>query len=126
VGNLEVICVGSATFDTIASLLRISSKTSVLWRRVLSAEGPDATEAVTLASFVEGIITPALGEEWRKAAERHVAIIKMAVDLCRRADARKAAAPGALATRSGDRPMRLSDIGKRSIEGITGREGEEI
>jgi len=103
VGNLEVICVGSAMFDTIALLLRISSKTSVLWRRVMSAEGPDAPEAVTLASFEEGIITPALGEEWRKAA-----------------------APGALATRSGDRLTRISDLGRRSIEGITGKEGEEI
>ena len=103
-GNPEVICVGSAMFDTLASLLRISSKTSVLWRRVLSAEGPGATEAVTLASFEEGIIAHAQGEEWReiahaqgeewrKAAERHVAIIKMAADLCRRADARKAAVP---------------------------------
>ena len=125
-GNHEVICVGSAMFDTIASLLRISSKTSVLWRRVLSAEGPDATEAVTLASFEEGIIAPAQGEEWRKAAERHVDIIKMAADLCRRADARKAAGPRALATRSGDRLTRISDLGRRSIEGITGKEGEEI
>src|ERR1035437_2710991 len=76
-------------------------KLLVIWRRGIDHDRVrlverflELAEAAGVASFIEGIVRPALGEEWRSAAERHAAIIEAATDLSRGAGVYKAEVPG--------------------------------
>ena len=76
-------------------------KLLVIWRRGIDHDRGELVdrflelaEAAGVASFIEGIVRPAPGEEWRSAAERHTAIIEAAADLSRGADVYKAELPG--------------------------------
>ncbi|WP_084697603.1 hypothetical protein [Glaciibacter superstes] len=51
-------------------------------------------EAAGVASFVEGIVRPPAGGDWRGASDRHDAIIEAAADLSRGASVYKAEVPG--------------------------------
>lgn len=76
-------------------------KLLVIWRRGIDHDRVELVdrflelaEAAGVVSFVEGVVRPALGEEWRSAAERHAAIIDAASDLSRGAGVYKAEVPG--------------------------------
>lgn len=98
-------------------------KLLVIWRRGIDHDRVELVEqflelaeAAGVASFVEGIVRPALGEEWRDAGERHAAIIDAAADLSRGADVYKAEVPGYV---RGD-PSRVRENAKSLTQVVDG------
>jgi len=76
-------------------------KLLVIWRREhdtvtqdLVARFLDLADRSDVASFVEGIVRPPLGEDWRDLEDRHAAILEAAEDIGRDADVYKAEVPG--------------------------------
>ena len=76
-------------------------KLLIMWRRGadpatadLLARFLDLASSSGVASFVEGIVRPAIGEEWIDVADRHDAILEAAAELSPGASVYKAEVPG--------------------------------